>query len=238
MKKLLLVLLVLAQLTTLAQNDYTDLLEMFVDEKYEKVLYKAEKYTLSDETKKDPMPYLYMSMAFLEISKIDEMKEKYPGAFKDAIKYAGTYGKKDKEHQFYNEYEDYFSELRQVIIAEGETFMETQKYTKAKSYYATLIDIDANDAGAHIMLGRAYAALKTKKESEAEFKTAQEILTERRCSDMSKEQRGLLKEALMKEAEDKAAAGDKAKAKEWLDLGLEYFEDDKEYQVVYETSVN
>lgn len=237
-KSLFVLLLAIVQLNLIAQRDYNDLLTLFVDEKYEKVLYKAEGYTLKDDTKKDALPYLYCSMAFLEISKIDELKEKYPDAFKNAIKYAAKYGQKDKEHEFYSEHEDYFAELRQAIISEAETFMDTDKFTKAKSYYDALIDIDANDAGAHIMLGRAYYALKTKKEAELAYKTAKEILTERRCSDMSKEQRNLLKEALMKEGEDRAAKGDKAVAKEWLDLGLEYFEDDKEYQVVYDSVVN
>ena len=73
-------------LSAVAQGDYNDLLELLVDEEYEKLLYKAEKYTLSDKTKKDALPYVYMSMAYYEISKRDEFAEKYPKAFKESLK--------------------------------------------------------------------------------------------------------------------------------------------------------
>ena len=36
--------------------------------KYEKVLYKAIRYTEDDDTKKEPVPYVFMSMAFFKIS--------------------------------------------------------------------------------------------------------------------------------------------------------------------------
>ncbi|MEY3835453.1 MAG: hypothetical protein RI989_881 [Bacteroidota bacterium] len=69
MKKLLLFVFLIGSLKSFAQTDYPDLLAMFVDEKYEKCLYKAEKYTLNEKTKKDPLPYLFMSRCYFEMSK-------------------------------------------------------------------------------------------------------------------------------------------------------------------------
>ena len=92
-------------------KDYKDLLTMFVSEKYEKCLYKAEGYTLDDETKKDALPYLFMSRCYFEMSKKDEFKEKYPNAFKDSMKYISKYGSKDKEHKYAAEYEDFFAAI-------------------------------------------------------------------------------------------------------------------------------
>ena len=43
---------------------YEDLLVMYVDEKYDKCIAKAEGYTMADDTKKDALPFLYMSMWF------------------------------------------------------------------------------------------------------------------------------------------------------------------------------
>ena len=53
MKKLLLFIFLMGSLKSFAQNEYPDLLAMFVDEKYEKCLYKAEKYTLNEKTKNE-----------------------------------------------------------------------------------------------------------------------------------------------------------------------------------------
>lgn len=216
-------------------KDYKDLLTIFVSDKFEKCLYKAEGYTLKEETKKDPLPYLFMSRCYFEMSKRDEFKEKYPNAFKDAMKYISKYGSKDKDHKYAAEYEDFFIDLRKAAIAEAETMMDTEKFSKAKQLYDQLVDIDPNDAGANLMLGLAFGALKSKKESETAIKKAKEILTEKKAS-QSPEQLGLLREALTRHATALSATS-KDIAKEWLDLGMEYFADDKEYKITYDTIV-
>ena len=54
------------------EDDLNELLMWIVDEKYEKVLYKAIRYTEDDEQKKHPMPYLYMSKAYMGIHNSDD----------------------------------------------------------------------------------------------------------------------------------------------------------------------
>ncbi len=226
---------VLYSFGAMAQSDYNDLLLMYVDEKYERCLYKAEKYTLDEKTKKDPLPYLFMSMSYFQMSKRDEFKEKYPDSFKSSLKYMKKYCGKDKERQFIGEYEDFVSELRVATIAEGELMMDTEKYTKAKAMYDYLVDMDPKDAGALIMRGMSEAALKSKKESEASFTAAAEILRDKQFTHYKKEQLGLLKEAVIVIAVLSADGGDKETAKTWMDLCMELFSEDNEYKVTYET---
>jgi hypothetical protein len=87
------------------------------------------------------------------------------------------------------------------------------------------------------MMGMVYEALKSKKESEAFYKSGMQLLADKTCS-MSAEQRGLLKAAIIRMAEGMDADGAGADAKVLLDLGLQYFEDDKEYQVTYNSIAN
>ncbi len=238
MKKLFAVLffaLTIGSALAQTDKDYKDLLTMFVSEKYEKCLYKAEGYTLKDETKKDPLPYLFMSRCYFEMSKRDEFKVKYPNAFKDAMKYISKYGSKDKERKYAAEYEDFFSALRAAAMAEAETMMDTQKFSKAKQIYDQLLDMDANDAGSQLMLGLALGALKSKKESAAAIDKAKEILVAKQAS-KGKEQLALLKEAITRHATT-LSGSNKDEAKEWLDYGMEYFAEDKEYKVTYDTIV-
>lgn len=218
-----------------AENDYKDLLTLFVTEKYEKCLYKAEGYTLDEKAKKDPLPYMFMSRCFYEMSKRDEFKEKYPNAFKDAMKYISKYGNKDKEKVYLSEYEDYIGQIRAAAIAQAETMMDTQKYSKAKQLYDQLLDIDPNDAGAQLMMGVVQGLMKAKKESETALAKAKTILTEKKAG-QAPEELNLLKYALTMHATNLAGAS-KTAAKEWLDLGLEYFPEDKEYKVTYDTIV-
>ncbi len=238
MKKLLLFVFLLGSLKSFAQTDYPDLLAMFVDEKYEKCLYKAEKYTLNEKTKKDALPYLFMSRCYFEMSKRDEFKEKFPTAGKDCYKYASKYASKDKNKTFYAEHEDYFTELRSTAISEAEVMLDAMKYTKSKTLYDNLIDWDANDAGAWIMLGVSFQGAKQKKEAENAYTTAKKLLTDKTCSVEVKGQKDLLKNALIYYAEKLYNEGNTAGAKEWLDLGKEWFMDNKEYQVTYSQYAN
>lgn len=239
MKKLfaLLILALIVQQTTFAQtdNDYKDLLTLFVTEKYEKCLYKAEDYTLDERTKKDPLPYMFMSRCFYEMSKRDEFKDKFPDSFKNAMKYISKYGSKDKEKKYLSEYEDYIAEIRGAAIAQAETMMDTQKYSKAKQLYDQLLDIDPNDAGAQLMMGVVQGLMKAKKESESALAKAKAILTEKKAG-QAPEELSLLKYALTIHATNLAGTSKDA-AKEWLDLGLEYFPEDKEYKITYDTIV-
>ncbi len=244
MKKILAILFVAAAFITNATaqkekeeqpvNDYKDLLTLFVADKFERCLYKAEGYTLDDKTKKDAVPYLFVSRCYYEMSKRDEFREKYPNAFKDSMKYIAKYAAKDKEKVYYSEYEDFISDLRSSAISEAENLFESEKYTKSKAIYDQLTKLDANDAGAFIMLGLNQTALKAKKEAEIAMSTAMTIL-ENKTASSGKEQLVLLKSSLIGLATGLHEAGRKDEAKTWIEFGQEYFKEDKEFNLAYET---
>ena len=219
------------------QKTYDDLLLLFVDAKYDKCLRKAESYTLDEKTKKEPVPYLFMSMSFFEISKMDDakMKTTYPDAFKNALKYIAKYAKLDKSLSMSSEYEDFFAGLRKETIMQGENFLDAKKFTKAKGMYSYLEDIDPNDAGAKIMLGITFDEIKSKKEAEVSYAAAKALLTDKKATTSNKTQKDFLRNALINYATRCSDAGNKSLAKTWLELGLEYFGDDNEYKLTYES---
>ena len=117
MKNLLLTLGLTAAFTAQAQKHvYEDLLVMYVDEKYEKCMDKAIGYTENDDTKRDALPFLYMSMCNFEMSKQEKYAVDYPKASRDAIKWAEKYRKKDKEMEFFHNYNDYWADLNTMAM--------------------------------------------------------------------------------------------------------------------------
>jgi tetratricopeptide (TPR) repeat protein len=240
MKKLFAILFIatafMSQSFAQTDNDYKDLLTLFVADKFERCLMKAEGYTLDDKTKKDAVPFLFMSRCYYEMSKRDEFKVKYPNAFKDAMKSITKYASKDKEKAYYSEYEDFISDLRRDAIAEANSMFETEKYTKSKALYDQLTKLDNNDAGAFIMLSLNQAVLKAKKESEAALKSAQAIL-ENKSASKGKEQLELLRDSLIGLGTMLHDAGKRDEAKTWMEYGQEYFKDDKEFALAYDTIV-
>ena len=88
------------------------------------------------------------------------------------------------------------------------------------------------------MLGVSFQGAKQKKEAENAYTTAKKLLTDKSCSVEVKGQKDLLKNAIIYYSEKLYTEGNTAGAKEWLDLGKEWFMEDKEYQVTYSQYAN
>ena len=97
----------------ITDDELNQLLVWFVDEKYEKVLFKAIRYTEDDKQKKHPVPYLYMAKSYLGIHNSDDndLRETYEvdklKALKNALKYAGKFVKKDREQEYVPSEQDF-----------------------------------------------------------------------------------------------------------------------------------
>lgn len=217
-----------------SQENYEDLINLRVDEKYEKLLYKSEKYTLNDKTKKDPLPYLFMSIGYFEISKLAEFQEEYPKAFKNSLKYAVKYIKKDKKLAFFDDYIDFFEELRHSTMIEAEALYDQEKYSKVKSYCKYLYKIDENDIGAYILNGVCLERIKYTKDALESFAKGKELLESGEMQYLSNEQLVLLKLSMIKMAEYYEEIGKASLAKEFMEYGLDQFGDDNTFTVTYD----
>jgi hypothetical protein len=233
MKNLLALFLLLGALSLNAQTkDYSDLLSLFVDEKFEKCLRKAEDYTLSDKTKAAPLPYLFMSRCFYEMSKRDEFKETYPKANSDCFKYISKYAqmaKKKPDEARMEEFQDYLNELRKFGISEAEDRIGKGKVSNAKFYFDAMADIDPKDVGALIMYAYCLEFAKDKK-STLSFDKAKELLTKGEASTDQEVQKDFLKYALIFYSTKLSEKGSNDAALEWMNLGDSYFKGDAEYK--------
>lgn len=240
MKKVLLLLIAIISINAAsAQRDYDDLLELIVDEKYERCLVKADKYIYDEDTKKDPLPYLYSAMAMFRInaSEDESVKEKYPKASKEALKFASKYAKKDKESEFYAEFTDFFVELRAATYEEAENYDAEEKYTKSKGLYKYLTVIDPNDPAAVIYQGFTEWALRSKREAEESFEAAKKILNEKGIDHLEDDQVTRLRIGIMMIAEYFEANGERALAVEWMKIGQKFFADNDAFSITYQEIV-
>jgi tetratricopeptide (TPR) repeat protein len=216
------------------QEDIDELLMWMVDGKYEKVLYKAIRYTEDDKTDDAPRPYAYMSMAYFRIFESDDpdFAEDYSNALKEALKYATKYIKKDKEEEYISEFEEYFDELRAATISESDVHIMDEKYTKAKSFYSYLVKLDGDDIGAQVMLGTILWKNRAKRDAEEAWDLAKSLLAEYGDKGLSEVQRNLLRMAVIWTAETLEMEGMRSDAIKWINLTSDYFESDKEFAAV------
>lgn len=218
---------------------YDDLLILFADEDYSKLLKKAERYTQKDDTKRDAIPYIFMSRANFEISKDAELMEDYPKAFKDAVKYAAKGLRKDREGIVYEEFRDYFSDLKKVLVEELENFLIEQEYKRAENTLKQIQFLDEDDIGANFMMAyvknmngdisgaREYLINGNKKLDETTD------LTGYRTEDLR-----LLKLGLMNYAMYAHEKGYTDEAKKIINKGYQWFENEPEYVKAYDEIVN
>ena len=238
MKKLLLLALVaLSQLTIQAQKHvYDDLLVLYVDEKYDKCLQKAENYTLNDATKKDPLPWLYMSMCFYEMSKLEQFQADYPKASRDALKFAEKYRKKDKENEFFANYEDYWANLNTLGMEEGENQMEDPKgLSRAKQVWDTMTGYYPENPGPWLML--AITQYKSNQAKEADMSVQEfdkRLAAAGDVKSLPADQRKLLKNALIRYADYLNEKGMRDQARKYLAKGKDHFMDEPDFKGAFE----
>ncbi|MFZ6052148.1 hypothetical protein [Halocola ammonii] len=242
MKKVLLAFSILLMIGSIQKVDaqrpeYDELLKLIVDEDFEKALRKCENYQMDDDTRKDPVPYIYMSMAYFHMSKKPEYSEEYPKAFKDALKYAARFRRKDRDNEYMGEFSRYMSQLREVAIVETNALLDQEKFIQAKMFYKYLVDIDEEDIGAHLMMAYTLRKSRSKRDAEESEAMAKKLMQEKGIDHLGHEQKDFLKYALIVYSEYMDSEGMRSQAEDLLTLGKEYFEDDKEYMVTYNTIV-
>jgi hypothetical protein len=112
--------------------------KLFMEEKFGSIISKGEGMIENDKYKKDPEIYLYISMAFFELSESNDEKvqEDYPKALKNAFKYAAKFVKKDRDGVWYEDNSDFFEDLKKAGVADAERWInDPKKLRNAVSSY-------------------------------------------------------------------------------------------------------
>ena len=191
----------------------------------------------NDKTRRNPVPYIYVSKAYYEMSKIEEFDEAYPRAFRDAVKYAVKYRKKDKEGEFIEENAEYIDGLKVQTFELADNYYQIGKYSKSKTYFKYLTGMDPKDWGSWFFKGVTESRLNMRSDSEISIKTAIDGLSAIDKTVFESYLPGqvmLLKKGIIYYSEFMKERGKMAEAKEIIAMGYPYFDDDNEYKVAYD----
>lgn len=222
------------------KQPYEDLLVKFVDEKYEDCLAKADMYVQRESTKKDALPYLYMSMCYYEMSKIEKYTalEEYKKADKEALKWAEKYRKKDKNKEYFDNYADFWSELNTQAQDKGLQFYDegAKGMSKAKQTFDAMTGYYPENPGAWLMLGLTQLKTNLVKEGEISLTKFREALDAAGgVANLPEDQKKLMGASLIKYAEHLDSKGDSSGAKAAIALGADALKDDPEFKVAIQT---
>ena len=221
----------------LIPEDLDELLEWCVDGKFEKVLYKAIRYTEDDDQKKHPMPYFYMSKAYLSIHKSDDsdLREAYEvdklKALKNSLKYASKFVKKDRNKDYVPAEQDFIEELRKETLVAAETEIDNGKY-QGQRLLQVLTALDEEDPGAWLMFGTVYLTLKARRDAETCWEKAKNLILDQQGRGLTEGQNELLQYAFVFTIEQLNTLGEQETMREYITLGEELLGNDREFQAV------
>ncbi|MFA6402403.1 MAG: hypothetical protein WCX31_12395 [Salinivirgaceae bacterium] len=114
------------------KSEYKKLAQLYSQGKYESCLLKADNYTYKEDNAIDAEPYLYVAMCYYQLSISEDpiIKEDYKDGYKQALKYAAKFVKKDKEGKLYEENIEFINLLKVELNKEITTQFEKADYRK------------------------------------------------------------------------------------------------------------
>lgn len=228
--------LMLATPQVQAQQLYEDLLILYVDEEYEKCLFKAERYTDRDKTRRDPLPYLYLSMCSFEMSQLEEYttQPEYKRVHRDALKYAMRFRKKDKNNEFFPNYEDFFERLNTSAMETALIHFELGEYAKAKRIFQRMTRYQPENPGAWHMLALCQLRTNLQRDAQASLEAYHDALDAvPDIGSMATNESRLLKYAMLRHVEQLEQKGMRDSARTVMDVAGEHFMDDPEFSTLY-----
>lgn len=216
------------------EDPYKDILFMIIDGDYEKAASKAEKITEKDKTHREPVPYIYASMANFEMSKDDKYDEDHPRAFRDAIKYAYKAARYDKDNEYLPQHAPYINKLKAAIMREARFEFEQESWRKTITNAKYVTRIDPTDLSAILLKGVAEERGRNSYQAKATFEQADTTLKHFSASDIAIDAKPAYLYSILKFAELMKEQGTKNRAQPYLDAVADVYAEDPEFKTVYE----
>lgn len=234
MTMLLFVLVAKAQSPT-----FDDLLILFADGNYPKLIKETTKYADKEDSKNDPVVYYWMAKGYYKISFIADRDEDYKNAFKDCFTAASKCIKKDKSGKFVEEHAEFFSEIKTTLVETIRNEVDAKDYRKAFGWITKVYKIAPEDVGAKYLEGACKYRASDKGGANASWKEAGKLLEKiTTIEKYNPEDKLLLKMGILETAEAYVAMRQVDKAKELLGKVAQWYEGDESFKARYDEIVN
>lgn len=230
----LLVCMLLTNLLLAQAPEYDDLKILFADGKYEKLVDKASGYTTKEKTKKDPLPFMWLSRGLYKISLSGTNDPNYKNAYKDAIGAMATAFKLDKDGTKLTPYQDFVGQFQKSMVELISNEVTLGDLNKAASWVSKYYKITRNPLGAKFLDAAAKFKKGERGTANHMWKEAEKHLTDvDTIETWSDGDKNLLKIGVMQSAECLIAAKQVEKAKTLMDSIAKWFENEEDYRTKY-----
>ncbi|MES2800126.1 MAG: hypothetical protein V4638_08915 [Bacteroidota bacterium] len=240
MKKTVLILcLLFSYLGANAQApNFDDLKILYADGNYEKLVKAAENYTLKEDLKKDPLPFMWLAKGLYKISLSGTSDEKFKNAYKDAIGALGKALKNDKEGSALDDHTEFIEEFQLSMSTMIENDLSAKDYNKASGWVLKYIKVTKNVVGVKYLDAAMKYRKADKSGANTAWKEADALLKNvTTIDDWTEADQTILKLGLMETADCYVAVKQTEKAKAILKKGAVWFESDEAFKAKYDAIV-
>jgi hypothetical protein len=242
MKKFILTLTVIVIRTiTMAQPpNYDDLKIYFADANYEKLVKHADSYTLKEDLKKDPVPFIYLAKGLYKISVSGTTDEKFKNAYKDAIGALSKAFKISKDSiELLSDYMEFIDQFQGSMVEMISNDLAAKDYNKASGWVLKYYKISRNIIGAKYLDGATKYHKADKGGANILWKEAETMLKSiTSIENWTEADIKLFKLGVMETAECYLASKQREKAKEALNKVAQWFGSDPEFKDKYDSLFN
>ena len=239
MKKIITAIAVLFMtLNVFSQNTFEDLLIIKADADWEKLIKHSERYTNKSSSEKEPVPYYFLSYGLYKISFKAQRDEEYKGAYKDAFTAIGKMLRYDKTGEVEEKYSEYIGELKLSLLEIIQNETDNEEYRRAFGWTMRLYKFGRDYVPALFIEGALRSRNNDQSTARLKWTEANKLIKDQQIGDWSDADKKLLMLGLYQSAKALKDLRQPDKAKEFMDIGAPYFEEDKFWKSNYDDIVN
>ena len=215
--------------------DYNDLIILFADAKYEKLITTATKYTEKESTAQDALPYLWLSKGLYAMSQQGDKDIAFKNAFKESIAALGTFKKKDKDGSLFREHVEYIDKIKLAVLVQVTNEIDAKAYKKATPILAKYYKISPEDVGAKFIEAACKYRDGDKSGANTIWKeTDKKMSALNNLDEFGEVDKMFFRTGVFETVECWINSKQIDKAKKLLDKVAPWFEDDEEFKTRYE----
>lgn len=233
--------LLLAVNASFGQREYDELRILYADGNYEKLAKVADKYTNDDKTKKDPVPYLWLSKGLYKIHVGGNTDAVFKNAYKESINAMSKCMKFDKSGAVLSnpDNKEFLDLLQNSLVEQIENELSTDNYRKAFSWANSYKKISKNLTGQVYLEGACKFRTDDKSTGFTLWRTADDQLKNiTSLDDWSEADKKMLRMGIVEAAECYVSIKKVENARTLLNKVAQWYEGDEQFKEVYDQIVN
>ncbi|RYM30824.1 hypothetical protein ERX46_17230 [Brumimicrobium glaciale] len=239
MKNIITALTVLfISLSVFSQETFEDLLIIKADADWEKLIKHSERYTNKSSSDKEPVPYYFLAYGLYKISFQAERGDEYKGAYKDAFTAIGKMLRYDKTGEVQEKYSEFINELKLSLLEIIQNETDNEEYRRAFGWTMRLYKFGRDYVPALYLEGALRSRNNDQSTARIKWEEANTLVKDQKIGDWSEADQKLLMLGLYQSAKALKDLRQPDKAKEMMDIGAPYFEEDKRWEANYDDIVN